>query len=152
VSLDASHLNKLLSEDYFVSEKADGIRVLLYASVDQANVPYTLLFDRKNDYYRLDGLGLPGHKGGWIKDTLIDGELVNDTLNTPNGPVQVLHFLAFDTLLCDGEKTFQKPYDKRIGRLRAFILDPYMRRVAKDPQYAKMQPFKYVLSSLPSTA
>lgn len=144
VSLGASHLERLLTEDFFVSEKADGIRVLLYASVDrQTKAPYTLLFDRRNDYYRLDGFGIPSAADPriWVSDTLIDGELVNDTVASPNGPKLELQFLAFDTLLCEGEKTFQKSYHKRIGRLRSLIIS-YMKRVDKDPHYARIQPFR----------
>ncbi len=144
VSLSGAHLHRLLNEDFFVSEKADGVRVLLFASVDRrTGRPYVLLLDRRNDVYSLEGLGIPlaSNPRAWVSDTLIDGELVNDS--TDGQTQKDMQFLGFDTLLYAGERTFEKPYYKRTGVLRSLIVEPHMRRVAKDPEFARIQPFRW---------
>ena len=62
VSFERKHIGDLLNENYFVSEKADGVRVLLFTRV-VSNKEESYLIDRKNNYYFLPvGLPLPGHK------------------------------------------------------------------------------------------
>lgn len=49
VSLERSHVDVLLNEDYLVCEKSDGIRIMLL--IDSHNV---FLYDRKNKIYKSD--------------------------------------------------------------------------------------------------
>ncbi|CAI7605493.1 unnamed protein product [Penicillium bialowiezense] len=86
VSFSSKHLTELQCEDYYVCEKTDGIRCLMYfargdPSSEQPEIHY--LIDRKNDYRYVPGLHFPLPNDdtfqGFHVDTLVDGELVNDT-------------------------------------------------------------------------
>jgi mRNA guanylyltransferase len=112
ISFERRHLDVLLNENYFVAEKADGIRVLLYSRnrVDPADPKRILgcegfLIDRKNDYYYIPTGFLT------TKESMMDGELVYDIRNSK----KVLLFLAFDCLVADGEVCTAKSYEKRTG-------------------------------------
>lgn len=54
-------------------------------------------------------------------NTLLDGELVNDTL--PDGQKK-LRYLVFDCVVLDGEPLMHRPLDKRIGRYFEFVDKP----------------------------
>ena len=51
ISFDKNSLTELENENYFVSEKADGVRVLLFAVINGKGIGECFLVDRKNDYY-----------------------------------------------------------------------------------------------------
>ena len=156
ISFDSTHLTKLLENHYFVSEKADGVRVLLYTTVcknvENRMVGITYLIDRKNDYYQLN-FALPHHKESrLIKDTLLDGELVYDKKKNANGEiVSVLYFLVFDCILYEGQPIFKKHYGKRIGYLREFILKPFLEYSKTNKQYESALPFQMRLKKLESS-
>jgi mRNA guanylyltransferase len=57
VSFGRHHLDELCQQDYFLCEKTDGIRCLLYCTEDDAGNEIHYLIDRKNDYYFLKGSG-----------------------------------------------------------------------------------------------
>ena len=84
---------------YFVCEKSDGIRYLLYLTEDEHGAESHYLIDRKNDYWWLHQRNLhfplPNNPLGFHKGTLIDGELVMERL--PNGQTEP-KFLVFDLL------------------------------------------------------
>ena len=79
ISFGASHLKELMVEDYHVSEKADGVRVLLLLTTREGK-PVSYLIDRKNHYYKLE-FGMPTERKKFHNDTLVDGELVYETRN-----------------------------------------------------------------------
>ncbi|KAJ3344769.1 Dcp1p-Dcp2p decapping enzyme complex alpha subunit [Entophlyctis luteolus] len=80
VSFNKSHLEELEAEDYYVSEKADGIRCLLLTTRNPKTKKHeTFLIDRKNSYYYLNLLlPKPDNIREWQVDTVLDGELVLD--------------------------------------------------------------------------
>ena len=62
ISFARTHIKDLLEENYFVSEKADGVRVLIFTRIHN-NAEESYLIDRKNNYYKLNfGLPNPGLK------------------------------------------------------------------------------------------
>jgi mRNA guanylyltransferase len=178
ISFDQDHLVELEQMNYFVSEKADGIRCLLYMHRDQ-NCSYevflvgrhssqtnpasrnltssTIQVDRKNDYYFIDNLRFPlagppppndPCAGPGIEafhfDTILDGELVLDVDNGNRYP----RFLLFDCMVLDGENVMSKPFTKRLGRLKEFILKPHDHYVQTRPDYAAHIPFTVELKEL----
>ncbi|KAJ3281445.1 Dcp1p-Dcp2p decapping enzyme complex alpha subunit [Borealophlyctis nickersoniae] len=144
ISFASHHLEELERENYFVSEKADGIRCLLFTTVNKHGKGETFLIDRKNTYYYLDlGLPVPGLRAEhW--DTVLDGELV---LDVDNGR-EILWFLLFDCIIIDGKSLTERPYTKRLGYLKENVLKPYGQKLGHDPGYAGRQPFKMALKEL----
>ncbi|KAI9358336.1 mRNA capping enzyme, catalytic domain-containing protein, partial [Zopfochytrium polystomum] len=145
VSFGQRHLAELEQNNYFVSEKADGIRVLLFTNLPPNGHPQTFLIDRKNKYYFL-AFGLPREDNFWKyqTNTIIDGELVLDEVNGK----QSLSFLAFDCVSHMNKSLVDRPYTKRLGHLTANIINPYKERVRNDQKYAQSRPFKLDLKKL----
>jgi mRNA guanylyltransferase len=159
VSFARRHLQELQRKDYFLVEKTDGVRCLLFCHEvpdGQGGMKEThMLIDRKNDYYAIEPgyLHLPravmdknGPSGynieSWHVLTLLDGELVRQRF--PDGREQ-LTYLMFDCLALDGDNITVKEYGSRIGRIDQFIIAPW-RAFARDwPDEARVQPFQLAL-------
>ncbi|KAF2400575.1 mRNA capping enzyme, alpha subunit [Trichodelitschia bisporula] len=156
VSFARHHLDELCRRDYFLCEKTDGIRCLLYCTQDQRNQEIHYLIDRKNDYYFLQGasppkfLHFPHHEDPSFQrfhtETLLDGELVLDFVK--GAPKPVLRYLVFDCLLFDGEILMQKPLDKRLARFREFIHRPLRTMLHKFPEERQHQLFEVVFKEM----
>ncbi|KAG8531577.1 uncharacterized protein KY384_003207 [Bacidia gigantensis] len=139
VSFAAKHLTELQSQDYYVCEKTDGIRCLMYLTHDgPQEVVY--LIDRKNDYYHVPGLHFPvkGSETEFHKNTIVDGELVNDTL--PDGTVQ-MKYLVFDCMVLDGKVLMHRTLDKRLAYFRENVFFPYEGLYKKYPGEEEFLPF-----------
>ncbi|KAI9094358.1 putative mRNA capping enzyme alpha subunit [Phlyctochytrium arcticum] len=146
ISFAGSHLKELERENYFVSEKADGIRCLMFTTTNFDGRGSTYLIDRKNHYYFLDyGLPIPQRLDKLHMDTVLDGELVLDTY--PDGR-EILWFLLFDCVVIDGKSLVDRPYTKRLGYLKSNILEPYKQLMQRDAEYARYQPFRMDLKPL----
>jgi mRNA guanylyltransferase len=141
VSFAARHIAELRRQDYYVCEKTDGIRYLMYMTRDgDKDIHY--LIDRKNDYYYVRGLHFPHQDdptfARFHEETILDGELVED--RPPNGPPE-LKYLVFDCLVLDGQRLLDRPLDKRLGYFKEYVLKPYKAMFAKFPQEIAMRPF-----------
>ncbi|KAJ3043073.1 Dcp1p-Dcp2p decapping enzyme complex alpha subunit [Rhizophlyctis rosea] len=148
VSFAQKHLEELKNENYFVSEKADGIRCLMYTHVNSEldGASETFLIDRRNHFFYLQmGFPLPGQPHRDHFDTVLDGELILDT--EPDGR-ETLRFLLFDCVIIDGKSLLERPYTSRLGYLKEHILKPYQQKLQKDPQYARGQCFRMDLKEL----
>ncbi|KAI8816620.1 putative mRNA capping enzyme alpha subunit [Fimicolochytrium jonesii] len=146
ISFARDHIHELQRENYFVSEKADGIRCLMFSTTDSNGRGETYLIDRHNEYYRLDfGLPIPGRRGAFHYDTILDGELVLDVYPDQK---QVLWFLLFDCMAVDGKSLVERDYMKRLGYLKETILKPYKELMSQDKNYAAVQPFRMDLKPL----
>lgn len=139
VSFSKAHLDELKRTDYYVCEKTDGLRYLLWMTVD-AGRPIHYLIDRKNDYYFIDGLFYPHQES---KDysvahnfTLLDGELVEDRY--PDGTSQI-KFLVFDCLVLDKTDLMHRQLDKRLAYFKSHILQPYKNMMKAHPD--RIMPF-----------
>ena len=138
VSFSTRHLTELQREDYYVCEKTDGIRCLMYFAAgdpnsDMPEIHY--LIDRKNDYRFVPGLHFPkpGDKTfqSYHVDTLVDGELVNDTYEDGT---QQLKYLVFDCLVLDGQALMHRTLDKRLAYFKENVLKPYNAMFERFPQ------------------
>lgn len=145
VSFAAKHLLELQKQDYYVCEKSDGIRCLMYMTedmTDQGRQEIVYLIDRKNDYYYVQGLHFPvdvKEPAIFHTKTLVDGELVNDKM--PDGSIQ-LNYLIFDCLVLDGHNLMHRTLDKRLAYFRDKVYDPYKKLYAMYPQEVQYLPFK----------
>jgi mRNA guanylyltransferase len=133
VSFAARHISELKHKDYYVCEKTDGLRYLMYCTNDgEQDIHY--LIDRKNDYWYVRHLHFPHHQdktyNRFHTDTIFDGELVEDVY--PDRP-SIIKYLVFDCLVLDKQSLMQKPLDKRLGYFKEYVLKPYKEMFAKTP-------------------
>ena len=165
VSFCKEHFEELLREDYFMCEKTDGIRCLLYLTkfVDEVgrDVEMQFLIDRKNDYYFVptDAVHIPcvpdprnresvaqGFElAGFHTGTLVDGELVRQ--RSRDGGTR-LAYLMFDILALDHQQIMDRPFDKRMARLEAFVWKPYRKFAEKYREDADAQPFQLAMKGM----
>jgi mRNA guanylyltransferase len=142
VSFARRHLEELTQRDYYVCEKSDGMRYLLYSTRDDEGGELHYLIDRKNDYWFIPPntihFPIPNDETGFHTDTLIDGELVFDTL--PNGGKQP-KYLVFDCMVLDGNSLMNRTLDKRIAYFKERVFDPYKLLLKKYPQELPFQHF-----------
>ncbi|KAL1977439.1 hypothetical protein VTN31DRAFT_298 [Thermomyces dupontii] len=145
VSFAARHLIELQKEDYYVCEKTDGVRCLMYFArgdpdSDTPEVHY--LIDRKNDYRYVPGLHFPVPGDETFRefhvDTLLDGELVNDTYE--DGTTQ-LKYLVFDCMVLDGQSLMHRTLDKRLAYFKEKVLKPYRAMYERFPEEKQHRPF-----------
>lgn len=139
-------MSSLTRSSYWLCEKTDGIRCLLYLTAfDDGNMQKEahMLIDRKNDYYNIDNdhfhFPMPqGPDESYHTETLLDGELVLDKL--PNGQERRT-FLVFDCLAVDGKSLLQRTLDKRMGYFLQSVLKPYESLLRRYPEEKDEQPF-----------
>ena len=138
VSFARRHIEELLKEDYFLCEKSDGVRVLMYCTNDGPQ-EVTYLIDRKNDYYHVPNLHfpVPDDHVRFHTDTLVDGELVYDSIDGR----EEMKYLIFDCLVLDGDSLMHRSLDKRIGYCKDRFFEPYARLYASFPQELQYLPF-----------
>ncbi|KAI3662360.1 hypothetical protein MP638_004884 [Amoeboaphelidium occidentale] len=140
VSFLKEHLDSLKQESYFVSEKSDGTRYLMYIMLNESENPIKqecYLIDRKNKYYSVD-LSFYNAQSQLLNDTLIDGELVMDR----DGTAEIWRFLAFDLLMVNGEMKVDRNLEKRLGALYEFVVKPYNKHLKQClPEYVQSRPF-----------
>ncbi|KAK9317943.1 mRNA capping enzyme, catalytic domain-containing protein [Lipomyces starkeyi] len=132
-------IENLEREDYFVCEKSDGIRCLMYfTAVNGAEATY--LIDRKNDFYYIQGLHFPLQDDiqKFHTDCLVDGELIIDDMG--NGQ-ELMKFLVFDSLVIDGKLLTERTLDKRLGYFRELVYKPYEALCKQFPEEVQYFPF-----------
>lgn len=138
VSFSAKHIEELKHQDYYVCEKTDGVRYLLWMTDDSGRAIHYLI-DRKNDYYFVDGLFFPHHDHAERNDfsvahnhTILDGELVEDRY--PDGH-SVIKFFVFDCLVLDNQVLMERPLDKRLAHFFQRVLNPVRKYLKAHPDH-----------------
>ncbi|KAG0056960.1 Dcp1p-Dcp2p decapping enzyme complex alpha subunit [Gryganskiella cystojenkinii] len=146
VSFSRGSINELQSENYFMSEKSDGVRVLLYCVMHQNGQQQVFLVDRRNKFFYVPQLRFVNPDKSLHHNTIVDGELVTDT--EPDGQ-QVVRFLVFDMLASNGQNLMPKPLTSRLGRIQSDFVGPYreMLKLAP-PHFVQSQPFKVSLKEV----
>ncbi|KAI9143388.1 mRNA capping enzyme, catalytic domain-containing protein [Paraphysoderma sedebokerense] len=157
VSFERKHIETLQSTNFFVCEKTDGMRAILflnYNPTQEDNFKYeAFLIDRKNTY-RYMNLRFPQPNdpsfSKFHSDTLMDGELVIDV--EPNGLTipksHILRYLIFDCMVVDGKNLMSRPLTKRLGYFTDFILRPYQQMLKRKPELARLIPFSIELKPM----
>lgn len=129
---------------YYVCEKSDGLRYLMYSTQDGTGNEMHYLIDRKNDYWFVNNqflhFPIPNDKQfkGFHIQTVTDGELVWDEL--PDGRKEP-RFLIFDCLVMDGKVLMDRPLDKRLAYFRQELFQPYKTLLKAYPEEKQYQPF-----------
>lgn len=112
------------------------------------------LIDRKNNYYQVDNLIFPHHDtnspsmmatGGMRTNTLLDGELVIDTIYP--GKTK-LRLLLFDCLAIDGQSLAHKPLGRRYASIRSHVLPPYQSFMKQNKLASIRAPFEVQLKPM----
>ena len=148
VSFASRHLKELENEDYFLCEKSDGLRCLMYLTEDEHGNETTYLIDRKNNYYHVPaGLHFPlvDSEADFHTRTIIDGELVYD--KQPSGETQ-LNYLVFDCLVLDGDKLMHRTLDKRLAYYTERVDKPLRNLYKKYPEEIQHRPFDVILKKM----
>ncbi|RKP35417.1 mRNA capping enzyme, catalytic domain-containing protein, partial [Dimargaris cristalligena] len=144
ISFDRSAFQLLENEDYFVSEKADGVRyIMLIAHEDRKSTVF--MVDRLNNYHYIKEMQMhlqfhdPKSKNQHQtrRETLIDGEMVVER----SGNQVRRRFLAFDIMVNSSIIVTHRSYSTRLGMLHQDIIKPYLETLKRDPAIAKRQPF-----------
>ena len=141
VSFASRHLKDLQTQDFYVCEKTDGMRCLMYLTKDGTGSEALYLIDRKNDYYLVKEMHFPQpgeNLESFHIDTILDGELVNEI--QPDKSVK-LQYLVFDCLVLDGGILMHREYDKRLAYFREKLFKPYKALYMKYPEELQYCPF-----------
>lgn len=141
VSFSNRHLEELKQRDYYVCEKSDGIRCLMYMTAGDAGEEVTYLINRKNEYYYVQDLHFPleNSKQEFHTQTIVDGELVIDT--QANGQ-PIMRYLVYDCLVLDGISLMQRTLDKRLAYFREKVYNPYRQLYKEFPEEIQFLPFQ----------
>lgn len=115
---------KLLAHDYYVCEKTDGLRVLMFIVINPVTGEQgCFMIDRENNYYLVNGFRfprLPQKKKEELLETLQDGTLLDGELVIQTNPMtklQELRYLMFDCLAINGRCLTQSPTSSRLAHL-----------------------------------
>lgn len=141
VSFTSRHLLELQKQDYYVCEKSDGIRCLMYLTNEREH-EVIYLIDRKNDYYQVTDLHFPvsmERVQDFHSGTLVDGELVND--KQADGSFK-LNYLVFDCLMLDNSDLRHRTLDKRLAYFKDKVYGPYEALCEQYPQEMEFFPFE----------
>ena len=120
-SLSRKSMDVVCKSTYFVTEKTDGVRYLLYVLKSSADIPTAVLLARDKKFYAIRGGTEIASALGM--DTILDGELVYDTA------LRKTVFLIFDVLAIDGVSKVTKPFSRRLDELKT-VVAPRLARVS----------------------
>ncbi|KAI8335846.1 mRNA capping enzyme, catalytic domain-containing protein [Chlamydoabsidia padenii] len=133
VPFETKHLTILEREDYFVCEKSDGVRCLLLFTYSTKG-PATFMLDRNQLWYYVPNVLFPvrGRDNEYLKDTLMDGEIVMDHGENGN---KTYRFLIFDLMASNGMSIIQRSFNTRLGMLQQDVIQSYKHnlRTQSDP-------------------
>jgi mRNA guanylyltransferase len=133
VSFAREHVAELQRNEYYMCEKTDGLRVLLFLWWQEGPngdfEPVTFLIDRKNNYYnvqpplRIPHFERPNDPGPFLFGTILDGELVHDYY--PGEAAPRLNYYLFDCLAINEQNVTGRTLNKRLGRLHDWVIKIY---------------------------
>ncbi|CCK70858.1 mRNA guanylyltransferase KNAG_0F01900 [Huiozyma naganishii CBS 8797] len=140
---------KLQTQDYYVCEKTDGLRVLMFILLNPVTGEQgCFMIDRENNYYLVNGFRfpkLPKKKKEELLETLQDGTLIDGELVVQTNPVtklQELRYLMFDCLAINGRSLIQSPTSSRLAHLGKEFFKPYYDLRSFYPDHCSTFPLK----------
>lgn len=111
ISFSRKHMEQVTKEDYFISEKTDGVRYLLAISKS-----FGVVFVNRSGHY-FDVVGFSTLQGfvQEFHDTILDGELVR------HQKTQSPYFLLFDCVKVRGSSVAHETLSRRLKAIGQFI-------------------------------
>lgn len=132
----------LTLSSYYLCEKTDGMRYLLYLTADEQGDEIQYLIDRKNDFWFIPRgtlhLPLLNDVQRFHTFTLLDGELVLD--REKDGSTQP-RFMIFDCMVLDKQPLIGRTLDKRLAYCKEHLMKPYEKLLTDFPQEIPHQHF-----------
>lgn len=124
-SFSSMSLTHIRTEDYWVCEKTDGLRVVVFIgnSSESQGKRGVWLMDRKQELYSLEPMECAScvPSTDRLQGTVIDGELLW-SVNSDTGKLEpVLH--AFDCLAFEGASLAEAPFAERYHKLGQGVID-----------------------------
>lgn len=151
VSFTHKSLELLETEDFWVCEKSDGVRVMALIVVKgtpQGPAQEVYFIDRKDEFFLIENLTFPHYENPnrLLKDTVVDGELVIDV--DPKTGHQQLRFLAFDCIVWEANNLMMRPLMNRYGRLKDWVIAPLKKLINMQPHLRDKMPFDVKLKTM----
>ena len=124
VNLTRQNLLEVQSTDYFITEKSDGVRYLMYVVPDpqsRSGDMMAVLADRSKTVFKFRGSEVVGRALG--AGCILDGELVFNRSFRENV------FLVFDVLLWQGKSMIEQLFGDRLDKINKEVLPSYARNM-----------------------
>jgi mRNA guanylyltransferase len=123
------HFRTVRQHPYWVSEKTDGVRFMLFVSRAEALVssssaansdpsqhsPSVYMIDRSNNFFKVPTLQSFASCVSSHNDTLLDGELVKRHASNE------YYFLIFDIIALDGQRMWNLPFGERLSSIASVV-------------------------------